>query len=78
MFQTRDRPDDRRAVFSVYCEAESGERFIVAMQKAKQKWFKDRALFCVFFPILDQAPRVQWLGVKSQFDYWGLKNLGDK
>ena len=48
---------DRKAVFDIYCEAENGEHFIVEMQKAKQKWFKDRALFCVSFPIRDQAPR---------------------
>jgi predicted transposase/invertase (TIGR01784 family) len=27
------------------------------MQKAKQHWFKDRAIFCSSFPIRDQAPK---------------------
>ena len=48
---------DRKAIFDIYCEAENGEQFIVEMQKAKQKWFKDRALFSVSFPIRDQAPK---------------------
>ena len=33
---------DRKAVFDVYCENVKGERFIVEMQKARQKYFKDR------------------------------------
>jgi predicted transposase/invertase (TIGR01784 family) len=48
---------DRRAIFDIYCEAENGERFIVEMQKARQNWFKDRALFYAAFPIRDQAPK---------------------
>jgi len=39
---------DRKAVFDIFCEAESGEKFIVEMQKAKQQFFKDRALFRVY------------------------------
>ncbi|MCL2304985.1 MAG: Rpn family recombination-promoting nuclease/putative transposase [Planctomycetaceae bacterium] len=48
---------NRRAVYDVYCTAESGEHFIVEMQKATQIWFKDRALFYASFPIRDQAPK---------------------
>jgi len=48
---------DRKAIFDIYCEAENGEHFIVEMQKAKQDWFKDRALFYAAFPIRDQAPK---------------------
>jgi predicted transposase/invertase (TIGR01784 family) len=52
---------DRRAVFDLYCENETGERFIVEMQKAKQKYFKDRSVFYSTFPIRDQAqPGGQW------------------
>ena len=36
---------DRKAVFDVYCENVKGERFIVEMQKARQKFFKDRSVF---------------------------------
>jgi len=48
---------DRKAVFDIFCEAESGEKFIVEMQKAKQHFFKDRALFCTAFPIREQAEK---------------------
>ena len=48
---------DRKAIFDIYCEAENGEHFIVEMQKAKQDWFKDRALFYAAFPIRNQAPK---------------------
>ena len=48
---------ERRAIFDIFCEAENGEKFIVEMQKAKQDWFKDRAMFYAAFPIRDQAPK---------------------
>ena len=48
---------DRKAVFDIFCEAESGEKFIVEMQKAKQLFFKDRALFCTAFPIREHAEK---------------------
>ena len=48
---------ERKAIFDIYCEAENGERFIVEMQQADQRWFKDRALFSVTFPIRHQALR---------------------
>ena len=46
---------DRKAVFDIFCEAENGEKFIVEMQKAKQRFFKDRAVFSTAYPILEQA-----------------------
>ena len=51
---------DRRAVFDLYCESETGEKFIVEMQKAKQKYFKDRSVFYSTFPIREQAQRGEW------------------
>ncbi len=50
---------ERRAVFDLYCESETGEKFIVEMQKAKQKYFKDRSVFYSTFPIREQAQRGQ-------------------
>ncbi len=41
---------DRKAIFDLYCQAESGERFIVEMQKAKQNFFKDRSVYYASFP----------------------------
>ena len=48
---------DRKAIFDVYCENEKGEKFIVEMQNAFQKHFKDRSLYYSTFPIKEQAPK---------------------
>ena len=52
--------DDRRAIFDIHCENEKGDKFIVEMQKAKVKFFKDRALFYTTFPIKEQAEKGDW------------------
>lgn len=39
------RKEDRRAIFDVYCETESGEKFIVEMQNVFQQFFKDRSVY---------------------------------
>ncbi len=51
---------DRRAVFDLYCENEQGDRFIVEIQKSKQKFFKDRALYYSTFPIAEQGRAGDW------------------
>lgn len=51
---------DRKAVFDLYCVSESGERFLVEIQKAKQNYFKDRSVFYASFPIQEQAKRGDW------------------
>ena len=48
---------DRKAIFDVYCENENGEKFIVEMQNASQKYFKDRSLYYATFPIREQAKK---------------------
>ena len=48
---------ERKAIFDVYCENERGEKFIVEMQNAYQKFFKDRSLFYSTYPIREQAPK---------------------
>jgi predicted transposase/invertase (TIGR01784 family) len=55
-----DLSAERKAIFDIHCKAISGERFIVEMQKAKVKYFKDRSLFYVTFPIRDQAQQGDW------------------
>ena len=52
---------DRTAIFDLYCENECGEKFIVELQKTKQKFFKDRALYYSTFPIQEQANRGDWI-----------------
>lgn len=46
---------DRRAIFDLYCENTKGEKFIVEIQRAKQKFFKDRSIYYSTFPIQEQA-----------------------
>ena len=48
---------NRRAIFDLYCTNERGEKFIVELQKTKQKFFKDRTLYYSTFPIQEQAVR---------------------
>ncbi len=51
---------DRKAIFDLYCVGESGERFIVEVQKAKQNYFKDRSIYYSSFPIQEQAKKGDW------------------
>ena len=48
---------DRKAIFDLYCENDKGEKFIVELQKTKQNFFKDRALYYSTFPIQEQAKK---------------------
>ncbi|MCU0352833.1 MAG: Rpn family recombination-promoting nuclease/putative transposase [Cytophagales bacterium] len=58
--QLGSTPTDRKAVFDLYCENERGERFIVELQKARQKFFKDRSLYYSTFAIQEQAKTGDW------------------
>jgi predicted transposase/invertase (TIGR01784 family) len=51
---------ERKAIFDIHCKAITGERFVVEMQKAKVKYFKDRSLFYITFPIREQAQQGDW------------------
>ncbi|MDR1053067.1 MAG: Rpn family recombination-promoting nuclease/putative transposase [Planctomycetaceae bacterium] len=51
---------DRKAIFDIACVSDSNESFTVEMQKAKQLYFKDRALFYSSFPIQRQAQKGDW------------------
>ena len=53
-------PIDRKAIFDLYCESETGEKFIVEMQKAKHNYFKDRSIYYSTFPIQEQAGKGDW------------------
>ena len=52
--------DDRKAIFDIYCENQKGDKFIVELQKAKQKYFKDRSIYYSTFPIQSQADKGDW------------------
>ncbi|NES22409.1 MAG: Rpn family recombination-promoting nuclease/putative transposase [Symploca sp. SIO3E6] len=53
-------PIDRKAIFDIYCESQTGEKFIVELQKAKQNYFKDRSVYYATFPIQEQAIKGEW------------------
>ena len=60
--------NDRKAIFDLYCESETGEKFIVELQKTKQQFFKDRALYYATFPIREQAKINDWnYGLKAVY-----------
>jgi predicted transposase/invertase (TIGR01784 family) len=61
-------PEDRRAVFDVYCENSKKEPFIVEMQKAEQEYFKDRSVYYISWLIRQQSQK----GKKWNYE---LKNV---
>ena len=58
--QLGDNKHERKAIFDLYCESQSGEKFIVEVQKAKQNFFKDRSVYYSTFPIQEQAQKGNW------------------
>jgi predicted transposase/invertase (TIGR01784 family) len=50
-------PEYRKAVLDLYCENENDEKFIIELQRAKQRYFKDRSLYYSTFPIQEQGPQ---------------------
>jgi len=58
--QTGLTADSRNAIFDLFCTSQSGEHFIVEMQKAKQNYFRDRSVFYTSFPIQEQAQKGEW------------------
>ncbi|VFN01732.1 MAG: conserved hypothetical protein (putative transposase or invertase) [Candidatus Kentron sp. G] len=55
--QLPDIASERKAIFDILCTSANGEQFIVEMQKAKLRYFTDRSLFYVTFPIQEQAKK---------------------
>ncbi len=51
---------DRKAVYDVYCIDEKNNSFIVELQRAKQKYFKDRSVFYTSFPIQQLSKKGDW------------------
>ncbi len=49
--------DAKGVIFDIYCENESGEKFIVELQKNKQDWFKERTVYYSTFPIQEQVEK---------------------
>ncbi|MEL6555408.1 MAG: Rpn family recombination-promoting nuclease/putative transposase [Cyanobacteria bacterium J06621_11] len=55
---------DRKAIFDIYCQSKSGERFIVEIQKVKQNFFKDQSVYYSTFPIQEQAEKGKYWNYK--------------
>ena len=51
---------ERKAIFDIYCIGTNGERFIVELQKAPQRYYKDRSVFYSTFAIQQQAEVNEW------------------
>ncbi len=51
---------ERKAIFDLYCENERGDKFIVELQRAQQKFFRERTIFYSTFPIREQAKPNDW------------------
>jgi predicted transposase/invertase (TIGR01784 family) len=64
--------EDRKAVFDLYCENESGEKFIIELQKVEQDFFKDRSIYYSTFALQEQAIR----GRTWQYELKGVYTIG--
>ena len=60
-----DLKDEGAAIFDLLCTGDKGEHFLIEVQRAKQGYFKERALFYTSHLISDQAPK----GKRSAWGY---------
>jgi len=60
-----DIKDEGTAIFDLLCTGGNGERFLIEVQRARQGYFKERALFYTSRLISDQAPK----GKRSAWGY---------
>jgi predicted transposase/invertase (TIGR01784 family) len=60
-----DLRDEGGAIFDLLCTGEDNERFIIEVQRGRQGYFKERALFYTSRLISDQAPK----GKRSDWAY---------
>jgi predicted transposase/invertase (TIGR01784 family) len=51
---------DRKTIYDIYCTDEKNNSFIVELQRAKQKYFKDRSIYYTTFPIQEQSKHGDW------------------
>jgi len=54
-----DIKDEGAAIFDLLCTGDKGEKFLIEIQRAKQGYFKERALFYTSRLISDLAPKGQ-------------------
>lgn len=53
-------PDDRKAVYDLYCTTDDGSHIIVECQNAYQKYFLDRTVYYSSFPMQALAKKGVW------------------
>jgi predicted transposase/invertase (TIGR01784 family) len=70
-----DSPEDRKAIFDLYCTDKEGNEFIVELQKVHQEHFQSRALYYTTFPIQEQALRGKWNFSLTPIYFIGLLNF---
>jgi len=64
--------EDRKAIFDLSCKDEKGSEFIVELQRAKQIYFQDRAIYYTTFPVQEQAQRGRWDFKLSKIFFIGI------
>ncbi|MFC6100293.1 Rpn family recombination-promoting nuclease/putative transposase [Olivibacter domesticus] len=52
-----DSEEDKRVIFDLHCRGSNGEYFIIEMQRIRQEYFKDRALYYTSRLIQRQLPK---------------------
>jgi predicted transposase/invertase (TIGR01784 family) len=50
-------PESRKMIFDLTCTGQDGEQFIIEVQRIRQQYFKDRAIYYCSRLIHDQAPK---------------------
>ncbi len=53
-------PEERKGIYDLYCTTDSGEHFIVELQRDRQPYFVDRAVFYSSYLIQTQGKRGDW------------------
>jgi len=78
--QTIDNKEDRKVIFDFYCEDESGDQFIVEIQRNKLKNFRERMLYYASKVLVDQgqkSPVGVQLETSIRYRYHGFQLFGE-
>ena len=65
-----DTEDSKRAIFDLLCTGDNGQQFIVEMQRGRQDFFKERAIFYTSRLISEQLPKGNKWGYKLKEVYF--------
>ena len=71
-----ETPDDRSACFDLFCTTADGKQFIVEVQRIKQPFFVERAIYYSAFPIAESAQRGRTGGVSWDYNFPPVFFLG--